>query len=103
MSPNPQYRTGRNAEYYVASKLRKLGASLVFRSAGSHGFFDLIAIFPKKRQIWLIQVKTSKHGVSIKRVQKNYVPIWDFAGTYKVKAGFFYKDITGWKHTFKRA
>ena len=53
--PNKAYRKGYTFEIYVANYLRKNGFYVV-RSAGSHGVFDLIAIY--HGQIYGIQCKT---------------------------------------------
>ncbi|MEM5830202.1 MAG: hypothetical protein QXL82_01700 [Candidatus Aenigmatarchaeota archaeon] len=50
------YKVGRYYEYKVKKHLENLGY-IVFRSAGSHGYFDLIAIHPITKNILFIQVK----------------------------------------------
>lgn len=54
------YRRGANLEYRIKQVLEEDGA-VVCRSAGSHGAFDLIAIYPN--QIRLIQLKRVKGDV----------------------------------------
>ncbi len=49
------YRRGRAREYRVKQKLLRGGAIWVVRSYGSHGLFDLTAVFPT--HVKLIQVK----------------------------------------------
>jgi len=49
------YRKGRAREYYVKKLLLQKGALWVVRSYGSHGLFDLTAVFPS--ETWLVQVK----------------------------------------------
>ena len=41
-----------------------MGASLVVRSAGSHGSMDLVGVFPD--HIKLVQVKSSKYDLTVK-------------------------------------
>jgi hypothetical protein len=95
-----QYRIGRSAEYYVKEKLKKLGAVEISRSAGSHGHADLIAFFPASRQIWLIQVKTSKKGVALSKVKNDFVALTQLEGTWTVKAGYFIRTKEGWKSNY---
>ncbi|PSN82347.1 hypothetical protein B9Q03_09665 [Candidatus Marsarchaeota G2 archaeon OSP_D] len=49
------YTKGRAREYRVKKKLEEEGALWVVRSYGSHGLFDLTAVFPDGTR--LIQVK----------------------------------------------
>ena len=49
------YTKGRAREYRVKKKLHEEGALWVVRSYGSHGLFDLTAVFPD--HVRLIQVK----------------------------------------------
>ena len=49
------YTRGRAREYRIRKKLLKEGALWVVRSYGSHGLFDLTAVFPDC--VRLIQVK----------------------------------------------
>lgn len=53
-----QYLKGRKAEYFAKRVLKDLGAEIVVRSAGSKSPYDLIAIFPKIKEIWFVQVKS---------------------------------------------
>jgi hypothetical protein len=94
------YAVGRSAEYAVKKRLLKLGAVEVARSAGSHGHADLIAFFPASRQIWLIQVKTSKKGVSFSKVKDDFVALTKLEGTWVVKAGYFIKTREGWRSNY---
>jgi len=95
-----RYAMGRSAEYYVKNRLEKLGAIEVARSAGSHGHADLIAFFPTTRQIWLIQVKTSKKGVGLTKVKNDYVALTKLEGAWTVKAGWFIRTREGWKSNY---
>ena len=55
--PNKNYIKGRQAEYRLMKTLRDSGA-IVMRSSGSHGLFDVIAIFPNANLIQMYQVKS---------------------------------------------
>jgi len=85
------YRKGRQAEYKCKSELRKLGVALITRSAGSKGLADLVAFFPLRREIWLIQVKSWKNPPSMKRLMKEYGDLIELTGEYKVKAYVYVK------------
>ena len=50
-----RYRAGRAKEYAAIRELKRRGASLVVRSAGSKGLADLVAVFGAV--VWLVQVK----------------------------------------------
>jgi Holliday junction resolvase len=50
------YFRGRTREYRIMHNLEKKGL-VVFRTAGSHGVVDLIAINPKTKEIIFIQAK----------------------------------------------
>jgi len=51
------YQKGRRTEYQVMEKLKEQGF-LVDRSAGSRGYWDIIAL--SSNAIWLVQVKASE-------------------------------------------
>ena len=53
---NKMYLRGRSREYRIANKLRDEGLE-VYRMAGSHSSFDLIALDKVTRIITFIQVK----------------------------------------------
>jgi len=50
------YKRGRDKEYRVKRKMEKEGY-IVLRTAGSHGFADLIAVHPVKKVIKFVQCK----------------------------------------------
>jgi len=54
---NSSYVKGRSREYGAMRRLREMGALDVSRSYGSHGMFDIRAVFPD--HVRLIQVKGS--------------------------------------------
>ena len=82
------YQRGRDAEYRCKRLLEELGVNLVFRSAGSRGPADLIAINPVKREIMLIQVKAAKATRSVKQ---QYSVLKELEGEYRVKAYIYHK------------
>ena len=82
------YIKGRRIEYRCKKYLEQKGVNLVFRSAGSKGPADLIAINPVKREILLIQVKKGKVPPSVKR---QYGVLKELEGTYTVKAYIYHK------------
>lgn len=90
------YKIGRRAEHYVIGKLKKLGAALIIRSSRSLTPADLVAVFPKQRQIWFVQVKTSRRGTSLYLMPAYYPELKAIEGIYVVKGGFFVKE-KGWR------
>jgi len=56
MTKQTNYQRGRAKEYRIAKKYREKGW-IVLRTAGSHGFADLVCISQNKRQIIFLQVK----------------------------------------------
>lgn len=68
------YVKGRRVEYYIKDTLQKMGAEVVIRSAGSRTPFDLIAIFPRRQEIWLIQVK--KDLRYLRRIELQKLRYW---------------------------
>ena len=63
---NVNYRRGRQKEYRLKKKYEKLGY-IVLRTAGSHGFADLIAIEKYQRDIIFIQAKPNNFSENQKR------------------------------------
>jgi len=83
-----KYHKGRAVEYKCKKYLEQKGLNLVFRSAGSRGPADLIAINPVKREILLIQVKK---GEAKPHVKRQYGVLKELEGTYQVKAYIYHK------------
>jgi len=54
--PNKNYQKGRSKEYKIKKILEREGY-IVLRTAGSHGFADLVAISKEERLIRFIQCK----------------------------------------------
>lgn len=73
--PNANYCAGRRFEWETCHALRKMGAQAV-RSAGSHGSWDITAVFPGV--VLLVQVKRMKRGKTI--------PHEEYAGLIKLEA-----------------
>lgn len=57
--PNKNYEKGKKKEYRVRDHYVRMGY-IVLRTAGSHGFADLIAIHPESKSIRFIQCKPDK-------------------------------------------
>ena len=91
------YHKGRTAEYHVVGTLRALGATLITRSAGSHGLADITAWLPAKREVLLCQVKTSKRGVSLESLKREYAELIQLQGAWEAKVVFFIRDKEGWR------
>jgi len=75
------YKKGRRYEYYWKNKLEKQGY-IILRTAGSHGFADLIAISPEKEEVLFIQIKTFRKNITPKQIQSLFkkeikkIPSW---------------------------
>lgn len=85
---NRSYIRGRGREYRVIYRLRRMGALWTVRSYGSHGIFDVTAVFPDR--VLLIQVKGKKIGreeleglkefASKIRSEDIQVQVWQYVG-----------------------
>ena len=74
--PNRNYLRGRAKEYELKERLEGEGF-IVFRTSGSHGQADLIAVKPRQEgdadlfpEVHFIQIKSSIHFKKEKMVQK---------------------------------
>ena len=65
--PNKRYKKGYEYELRIMKTKQKKGFYCI-RSAGSHGFFDVIAINPETNEIHLIQAKAGKVSQSMKKL-----------------------------------
>jgi Holliday junction resolvase len=63
---NKNYQSGRRKEYKIKKQLEESGC-IVLRTAGSHGFADLVAINIEERTIKFIQCKPDKFSESEKQ------------------------------------
>jgi Holliday junction resolvase len=68
--PNKNYLRGRRFEWQLKKDLEEQGY-LVFRTAGSHGLFDLIGL-DKNGKPLLIQCKVTKNDKNIKTLIKEF-------------------------------
>jgi len=93
------YIKGRRIEYRCKEFLKGMGVGLIARSSRSLGPADLIAFFPMKREIWLVQVKGWKKPPSRSRIKREYQVLKELEGTYQVKAYAFVKR--GNKYVFE--
>lgn len=62
---NKNYRSGRAKEYRIKKQYEKAGM-IVLRTAGSHGFADLIVIDKNKKTISFIQCKPNNASEALK-------------------------------------
>jgi Holliday junction resolvase len=65
---NKNYISGRAAEYAVVKELRKQGAVVAQRSAGSHSPIDVFALMPNGR-VRLIQVKKGESPLELEKLE----------------------------------
>lgn len=80
---NKRYVKGRRKEYLLKHRLEKEG-NIVLRTAGSHGFADLISVNKEKKEIYFIQVKAGKALTAGKR--KELEEMWGWlSAPFKVK------------------
>lgn len=69
--PNRNYEAGRRFEYAMKKRHEELGLTC-FRTAGSKGEFDLIAVHPKEGLIVFIQCKVTKRTAEANRMLKAF-------------------------------
>lgn len=67
MMPNKNYRKGVRVERMFKKTLEDSGVE-VYRTAGSHGTYDLIAVY--KDSVSFIQMKAGETGISAKELKK---------------------------------
>jgi len=86
-----RYRAGYFIELRARDELRQRGA-LVVRSSRSLTPADLVAFFPEKNEIWLVQCKAKKQAPKHhKTLQRQFADLKKLEGTYKVKACVYMK------------
>jgi len=88
---HPSYAYAKQVEYEARNRLLQEGASLVVRSAGSRSPADLIAIFPKKGEIWLVQVK-AQDVEEMGDLRTKFWALKSLEGMYELKAALFAKQ-----------
>lgn len=84
------YKRGYAVERYCAEKLRQMGF-YVYRSAGSRGLADIIAINPKDNEIWLIQVKKEDAPRDLDKLRERFSGLKNLDGQYSLKSFIFIK------------
>ena len=84
------YKKGYRVELLCKQQLLQKGA-YVIRSAASKGLADLIAIYPEKGEIWLIQVKKMNAPKNIETLKKKFEELGKLAGNYKCRSFVFLK------------
>jgi len=80
--------------YLVECRCRQLlseDGAVVIRSSRSLGPADIIAIWPDKKEIWLVQAKKMDAPDDIEKLRKKFKDLVSLAGTYKVKPYLFAK------------
>jgi len=94
-----QYKAGYLVELKAKDELLKLGAAIVVRSARSLTPADLIAIFPDRKEIWLVQCKAKQQAPKNKKtLQRRFKELKALEGTYTCKAVAYMKQ--GKKYAF---
>ncbi|MEM2368438.1 MAG: restriction endonuclease [Candidatus Bathyarchaeia archaeon] len=84
------YKRGYAVERYCAEKLRQMGF-YVYRSAGSRGLADVIAINPKDGEVWLVQVKKEEAPKELDRLRERFSGLKNMDGQYALKSFIFIK------------
>lgn len=75
--PNRNYLKGRTKEYKLKKELEREG-KIVLRTAGSHGFADLISVDPKTLNIGFIQCKPNNFS---EKEKNKLMSKYDFLNT----------------------
>jgi hypothetical protein len=86
-----RYRAGYVVELKAKEELFKQGAALVVRSSRSLTVADLIAFFPERREIWLIQCKKKEVPKNPEKLVEKYSVLKKLEGTYTCKPYLFAK------------
>lgn len=85
--PNRNYIRGRKFEYDVVERAKQNGAIMAFRTAGSHGPYDVIAFYSKDKIVHLTQCKTkltndsSKAGKVVESEYFEFGQGWQVTGS----------------------
>uniref|UniRef100_A0A7J3JQU3 Holliday junction resolvase n=1 Tax=Ignisphaera aggregans TaxID=334771 RepID=A0A7J3JQU3_9CREN len=91
MPAKTPYKYGYLVELRAKEKLEQLGAKIVIRSSRSLTPADLVALFPDRREIWLIQVKKMEVKDTSKLKEK-FSELATLSGTYTVVPCLFAKN-----------
>ena len=84
------YKRGYAVERYCAEKLRQMGFD-VYRSAGSRGLADIIAINREHKEAWLIQVKKERAPRDLDKLRERFLGLKELDGQYTLKSFIFIK------------
>ena len=97
-----KYRAGYLIELKAKDELLKMavkmGTAIVVRSSRSLSPADLIAIFPQKHEIWLIQCKKEQAPKDTSKLAERFKDLKNLAGTYTCKTYAYMKKNR--KYTF---
>jgi hypothetical protein len=98
-----KYRAGYLIELKAKDELLKMavkmGTAIVVRSSRSLSPADLIAIFPDRKEIWLVQCKAKQQAPKHKTtLQRRFKELKVLEGTYTCKAVAYMKQ--GRKYAF---
>jgi len=86
-----RYKAGYVIELKAKEDLLKQGAELVVRSSRSLTPIDLIAIYPEKNEIWLIQCKKQEAPKNPAAITERYSALKKLKGTYICKTYLYAK------------
>jgi len=86
-----KYRSGYLVELKAKDELLKQGAKIVVRSSRSLSPADLIAIFPDKKEIWLIQCKKEQAPKDPIKLKEKLIQLLALTGNYTCKAYAYMK------------
>jgi len=93
------YRSGYLVELKAKDKLKKLGAKIVVRSSRSLTPADLIAIFPDRKEIWLVQCKAKQEAPKKpETLKRRFKDLKALAGNYTCRTMVYIKKEG--KYTF---
>jgi len=93
------YKSGYLVELKARDELLRKGAKIVVRSSRSLTPIDLIALFPEKKEIWVVQVKGKQSAPkNIDVLKEKFKELKDLEGNYICRA-FLYMKV-GRKYNF---
>ena len=85
--PNRNYLRGRAFEFYLMAKIKEEGG-FPMRSSGSHGKFDVVGVFPDKKEIALYQAKTKLIKKGKQRTEYEVEPEYELLNGQKFDVRF---------------
>jgi len=80
-----RYRPGYLIELKAKDELRHHGAKIVVRSSRSLSPVDLIAIFPDRKEIWLVQCKKAEAPRNSEALVRMFANLKELEGVYTCK------------------